>query len=44
MTMEMSDTRRVQRFRQWPIERVVGTDSTHAEQERAEEVRDADGW
>lgn len=30
MTMEMteSDPRRVQRLKQWPLERVVGTDST----------------
>lgn len=28
MTLELDDTRRVVRFRQWPVERVVGTDST----------------
>ena len=28
MTMELTEDRHIQRFRQWPIERVVGTDST----------------
>lgn len=28
MTLELSDERKIQRFRQWPTERVVGTDST----------------
>ena len=28
MTMELTEDRRIQRFRQWPTERVVGTDST----------------
>lgn len=28
MTLELGDDRRIQRFRQWPLERVVGTDST----------------
>lgn len=28
MTLELNDARLVHRFRQWPIERVVGTDST----------------
>jgi limonene-1,2-epoxide hydrolase len=42
MTMELSEARppRVQRLRQWPIERVVGSDSTHS----AEEGTAADGW
>ncbi|MEO6349426.1 MAG: nuclear transport factor 2 family protein [Candidatus Limnocylindrales bacterium] len=36
MTLEMNDRepRRVQRFRQWPAERLVGTDSTFAAEER----------
>ena len=28
MTLELTDDRHIQRFRQWPTERVVGTDST----------------
>ena len=28
MTLELSDAKRVQRLRQWPTERVVGTDGT----------------
>lgn len=28
MTLELDDDRRIQRFRQWPSERVVGSDST----------------
>ena len=28
MTLELNDQRRVQRFRQWPAERVVGSDQT----------------
>lgn len=28
LTMELADDGRVQRFRQWPVERVVGHDST----------------
>jgi len=30
MTLELGDDGRVHRFRQWPMERVVGTDSTLA--------------
>lgn len=35
MTLEMTETqpRRVQRFRQWPLERVVGADSTFTAEE-----------
>ena len=29
MTLELDDDRRVVRFRQWPLERVVGTDATY---------------
>src|SRR5919106_767410 len=29
MTAELGDDRLIRRFRQWPLERVVGTDSTH---------------
>ncbi len=41
MTMEMNESqpRRVQRMKQWPLERVVGTDSTFA----AEEETHTDG-
>jgi limonene-1,2-epoxide hydrolase len=41
MTMETNEAqpRRVQRMKQWPLERVVGTDSTFA----AEEEIDTDG-
>ena len=37
MTMEMTETepRRIQRFRQWPIERAVGTDSTFTAEEES---------
>ncbi|MEO8626208.1 MAG: nuclear transport factor 2 family protein [Candidatus Limnocylindrales bacterium] len=28
MTLELTDDRHIQRFRQWPTEQVVGTDST----------------
>ncbi len=28
MTLELGEDRKIQRFRQWPAERVVGTDST----------------
>jgi limonene-1,2-epoxide hydrolase len=36
-TMEMTETepRRIQRFRQWPIERAVGTDSTFTAEEES---------
>jgi SnoaL-like protein len=36
MTMELGDDRRIRRLRQWPAERVVGTDRTF-EAEAAEE-------
>jgi len=29
MTFELDDEKRVVRFRQWPLERVVGTDTTY---------------
>jgi limonene-1,2-epoxide hydrolase len=42
MTMEINESSpiRVQRLKQWPIERVVGTDSMHA----AEEGSNDGGW
>ena len=36
MTLELGDDRRVVRFRQWPLERVVGTDATMKTQGRAD--------
>ena len=29
MALELDDDKRVVRFRQWPLERVVGTDATY---------------
>jgi limonene-1,2-epoxide hydrolase len=41
MTMEVSESKppRVQRLRQWPIERVVGQDSTHSAEEGTDDGR-----
>jgi hypothetical protein len=36
MTLEMGDDGRVVRFRQWPLEKVVGTDSTMPKHGRAD--------
>ena len=36
MTLELGDDRRVVRFRQWPLERVVGSDATMKAQGRAD--------
>jgi hypothetical protein len=33
MTMELGDDRRIRRLRQWPAERVVGTDRTFEAEE-----------